>query len=256
MQPKAKYSLLILVIVAGVVAAFFAFRGGNDSHRKLSRNEIEDEIRYRTKKAYATTSTLTVQEVDIRDLIYLVYRPSLLKTVKNDFQKPSTYLKASVVGYGVELLKSHEVKTLWTNRTTVASKVDLSKAKITYNNSMGSEVGTITVTVGLPKVDPDQLQSSLGSVGLHPWSPVNSRDMEDMKYHKNLYGNLMKTVKGLVATNLHEIVNDKALFDENAKRAAICAIRSFYRRVLPGVEVCVEFKKDSHDVEGKKGGTL
>ena len=253
MQPKAKHSLLILVIVAGLVAAFFLFRRENDSPLKLSRDEIE----YRIKKAYKPTAKLNVQEVDIRDLIYLVYRPSLIKQLSDPSKYVKGLVKGGAIGVVKELNEPREVKTLWTNRTTVASYIDLSNAKISYNNFIGSAVGSITVTVGSPKVDPNNLQAQLGSVGLHPLSPVNSRDMEDMgAYDKNLYGTLKKTVQGHIATNLHEIVNDKALFDESAKRAAICAIRSFYRRVLPGVEICVEFEKDSFSIEGKKGSGL
>ncbi len=130
----------------------------------------------------------------------------------------------------------------------------MSKAKISYNNSIGSAVGTITVTVGEPKVDPKDLQCPLGSVGLHPLSPVKIRDIRD--YDKKLYGTLMGTVEGHVTTNLYEIINDKTIFDDGARRAAICAIRSFYRRVLPELNVCVEFEKDSFGIEGTKGGAL
>ena len=176
MQSKAKYSLLTLVIVAGLVAAFFVFRGGNDSPRRLSRDEID----YRTKKAYETMTRLYVQEVAIRDLIYLVYRPSIVTKLGKGLSNPYTYVY-SAPGVFTPLvftpLLKKEMKTLWTNQTTVASYVDLSKAKIRYNDSIGSAVGTITVTVGEPKVDPKDLQCAYGSVGLHPLSPVKIRDI-------------------------------------------------------------------------------
>ena len=252
MQSKAKYSLLTLVIVAGLVAAFFVFRGGNDSPRRLSRDEID----YRTKKAYETMPRLCVQEVDIRDLIYLVYRPSIVTKLGKGLSNPYTYVY-SASGVFKPLLKNphvQEMKTLWTNQTTVASYVDLSKAKISYNNSIGSAVGTITVTVGEPKVDPKYLQCPYGSVGLHPLSPAKIGDIRS--YHEDWYSTLMEKVKGHVTTNLWEMINDQTIFGDEARRAAICAIRSFYRKVLPEVEVQVNFEKDSFDIEGTKGGAL
>ena len=251
MQPKAKSSLLTLVIVAGLVAAFFVFRGENDSPRKLSRDDV-DHI----KKAYETKSQLEVQEVAIRDLVYLVYKPSvktrLGNTIDNlELNKLETYGRGAK--YVLDQLRKRrteqmkmtepELETLWTNHSTISSFVDLKSAKITCKESANNMIDKITVTVGKPQIDQNKLVK-LDGVGLHPETPKNDIDMQ-------LYKMLLGKVEQNIKSNICQLVNnDDFLFDDSAKLAAECAIRAFSRKILPGVEVVVEFKDtmDSKDM--------
>ena len=242
--------LKILVITVGLIAACFVFRSSTNVAQGTFKRMSRDEVASAIVKAQKEVSRLVVQEVDVRDIVYMVYRPSFMSRINSYAKYANLYgwidlVKRKVQSRPDNAQAGQTLATVWTNQTTIASYVDLTTADIQYISGGDGMMDRITVTVGFPKIDEEELCDSLGSLGLDPISP----EINDIR----LYDKLENVVKKYVRDNLHVLSQDKTLFDDGAQRAAVCAIRSFYRRALPGIDVRVRFKSVIADMEPEKG---
>lgn len=213
---KVQYAMGLLLLIGGLALLIWQFRPSESGQRGM--DSIRAQIQRRIQDRMKLQSRLVVQEVDIKDLAYVQYRPSMLNKAK--------------------MMRLKRIDTVWEHRSSLPFYIDLEQVSFKLDADSSGEIRGMTVVLPTPVCDEayannlsvDGFRYREGNCALHEIKEV-SMDVENF-------------ARAQFLGDLGQFVRDGAFLNE-ARAAARIVITQFYKNIVPGLDVTVRFSDEA-----------